>query len=100
MKVTPSPLAKPKFLPLLPVLACTAPQAAQDCGTIGRIICEKAGQLAAEQVYVGGSGRHRSKLAELMSGSVVHHVKQHCKVPVTVVVQQGDGVSAEELAGC
>jgi nucleotide-binding universal stress UspA family protein len=73
-------------------------QAAQDCNTVGRIVCEKAEQLQAEQVFVGGSSGHRSKLAVLVSGSVVQYVKRHCKVPVTVVVQQGSSMTPEQLA--
>jgi nucleotide-binding universal stress UspA family protein len=72
-------------------------QASQDGKTVGRIICEKAERLQAAQVFVGGSGRHRSKLAELLTTSVVTCVQSHCKVPVTVVVQGQQGVTAEKL---
>lgn len=69
-------------------------QASQDGQTVGHIICEKAEQLQVAQVYVGGSGGHRSKLAELLTTSVVPYVQHHCKVPVTVVVQGQQGVTA------
>lgn len=72
-------------------------QAAQDSSTVGRIICEKAEQLQAEHVYLGGSAKHRSKLASWLAGSVVQHVEQHCKVPATVVIQEGEGSVTEVL---
>lgn len=75
-------------------------QAAQDSNTVGRIICEKAEQLQADHVYLGGRDKHKSKLASLLSGSVLQYVEQHCKVPVTLVVQEGEGTSAEVLPRC
>lgn len=69
-------------------------QASQDYKTVGRIICEKAQQFQAQQVFIGGSGSHHRSIVAgaLLSSSVEAYVKQHCKVPVTVVVpevQQG-----------
>ena len=72
-------------------------QASQDNKTVGRIICEKAQQLKADQVFIGGSSKHQSKVAELLSGSVVSQVKKHCQVPLTVVVQQGDGAASQAV---
>lgn len=86
---THSPQCAP--LPLSP--PPTPHKAAQDVKTVGRIICEKAQQLQADQAFIGGKPSHcrqRSRIAELLTGSSVPaYVQQHCKVPVTVVVQEG-----------
>lgn len=81
-------------------MAVCCAQAAQDSITVGRIICEKAEQLQPDHVYLGGRAKHKSKLASMLSGSVLRYVEQHCKVPVTVVVPEGEGASAELLPRC
>lgn len=79
------------------LICCVALQASQDSKTVGRIICEKAEQLQVQQVFIGGKESHRSRIAALLSSSVVAYVEQHCKVPATVVVRQGstEGRSVE-----
>jgi len=65
--------------------------------TVGRIICEKAQQLPADHIYIGGSSHPRSHIGELLSSLVMTYVKHHSKVPLTVVVQGAPGKSPQAV---
>jgi hypothetical protein len=77
-------------------------QASQDGKTVGRIICERAEQLHAQQVFIGGSGSHHKSFVAgvLLGSSVPEYVKHHCKVPVTVVVPEGEQGGAAGQPAC
>jgi len=65
---------------------------------VGRIICEKGQQLSADHIYLGDSGQQHSRLYQLLSVTIVGYVKQHSKVPLTVIVQEAQGTTPEAVA--
>lgn len=65
-------------------------QASLDPRTVGRIVCTKADELRIAHVYVAGA--ERSRLVQLLAGSVPSYVRAGCKAPLTIV-------SREQLGG-
>jgi hypothetical protein len=61
-----------------------------DAKTIGQIICRKAEQLKAEQVYISEAAHAAppTKLLGLLKpATVAEYCKKHCKAPLTIVAE-------------